>query len=115
LVGNGEADGIRVIKYHPHDPTDTEDGVNSYRQHQILFRYSDAHLMKAEAMMRMGTDPTALVNELRVKRADTPPLGSITEENFLDERARELFIEFWRRNDLIRFDQFTSPWGLKEV
>src|SRR5690606_36880558 len=28
LVGNGEADGIRVIKYHAHDPTDTEDGVN---------------------------------------------------------------------------------------
>lgn len=114
LVGNGEAEGIRVIKYHPYDPTE-DDHVNSFRQHQILFRYSDAHLMKAEAMMRMGDDPTGLVNELRAKRADTNPLPSVNEETLLQERARELFIEFWRRNDLVRFGQFIAPWGLKEV
>ncbi len=114
LVGNGETEGIRVIKYHPYDPTE-DDNVNSFRQHQILFRYSDAHLMKAEAMMRMGDDATALLNELRAKRTDTDPLPSVTEETLLDERARELYIEFWRRNDLVRFGQFTAPWGLKEV
>ena len=119
LVGNTEVEGIRVIKYHPYDPTDTEDSdsplVNSFRRHQIIFRYADAHLMKAEAMMRMGGDPTAMVNELRAKRADTPPLASVTEQDLLDERGRELYIEYWRRNDLVRFGQFTAPWGLKEV
>ena len=115
LVGNGEAEGIRVIKYHPYDPTDEEDQVNSFRQHQVMFRYADAHLMKAEAMMRMGGDPTSLVNELRDLREDTSDLSSVTEQMLLDERARELFIEFWRRNDLVRFGQFTAPWSLKEV
>ncbi|MEH6680439.1 MAG: RagB/SusD family nutrient uptake outer membrane protein [Sediminicola sp.] len=119
LVGNTEADGMRLIKYHPYDPTDTEDTnsplINSYRRHQIMFRYADAHLMKAEAMMRMGGDPTTMVNELRALRADTPALASVTETELLAERGRELFIEIWRRNDLIRFGQFTAPWSLKEV
>lgn len=115
LVGNGEAEGVRVIKYHPHDPTDTDDQVNSFRKHQVLFRYADAHLMKAEAMMRMGGDPTAMVNELRQSRENTPALANVTEDVLLAERGRELYIEFWRRNDLVRFDKFTAPWALKEV
>ncbi|CAZ95309.1 RagB/SusD family nutrient uptake outer membrane protein [Zobellia galactanivorans] len=115
LVGNTEVEGVRVIKYHPYDPTDEEDQINSFRKHQIMFRFADAHLMKAEAMMRMGQDPTATVNELRQKRADTPDLTSVDEQELLDERGRELFLEYWRRNDLIRFGQFTAPWSLKEV
>jgi hypothetical protein len=115
LVGNGEAVGMRILKYHPYDVTNEGGEVNSFRQHQILFRYSDAHLMKAEAMMRMGQDPTAMVNELRQKRTDTPDLANVTEDVLLAERGRELYIEFWRRNDLVRFDKFTAPWGLKEV
>ena len=119
LVGNGEKEGIRLIKYHPYDPTDTEDAntplFNSFRQNEIMFRYADAHLMKAEAMMRMGGDATALVNQLRANRADTPALPSVDETALLAERGRELYDEFWRRNDLVRFGQFTAPWQLKEV
>lgn len=115
LVGNGEAEGIRVIKYHPYDPTDELDHANSFRKHQIMFRYADAHLMKAEAMMRMGGDPLEMINELRAKRANTSALTAASEQDLLDERARELYIEFWRRNDLIRFGKFDAPWGLKEV
>ncbi len=119
LVGNGEAQGIRVIKYHPYDPTDTEDTntplFNSFRQNEIFFRYADAHLMKAEATMRMGGDATALVNELRAKRVNTPALPSVDEAVLLAERGRELYDELWRRNDLVRFGQFTAPWALKEV
>ncbi|SHJ29505.1 Starch-binding associating with outer membrane [Arenibacter nanhaiticus] len=115
LVGNSEETGMRVIKYHPFDPTDTDNQNNSFRKHQIIYRYADAHLMKAEAIMRMGGDPTALVNELRAKRADTPALPSVTEDILLEERGRELYIEFWRRNDLVRFGKFTAPWSLKEV
>ena len=106
LVGNGEATGIRTIKYHP---------VNgSFTAHEIIFRYADAHLMKAEAVMRSGGDATALVNELRVIRNATP-LGSVTEADMLEERGRELWAEMWRRNDLIRFGQFTRDWEFKNT
>ncbi len=115
LVGNVEETGMRIIKYHPFDPTDTEDKINSFRQHQIMFRYADAHLMKAEAMLRMGNDATSLVNELRQTRTNTSALSSVSEDILLEERGRELYIEFWRRNDLVRFGKFTEPWSLKEI
>ena len=69
--------------------------------------------MKAEAMLRSGQDPTAMVNALRAVRGATP-LASVTEQELLDERGRELFIEFWRRNDLIRFGQYTRDWDFKD-
>ncbi len=107
LLGNNERTGIRVIKYHP---------VNgAFTAHQILFRYADAHLMKAEAILRgaSGGDATAMVNELReIRKAST--LGSVTLDDLLDERGRELYGEYWRRNDLIRFGQFTSTWEFKD-
>ena len=108
LVGNDENTGIRIIKYHPND--------GSFRSHLILFRYADAHLMKAEAIMRGGTAATtalAMVNELRVIRGATP-FGTITEQNLLDERGRELYQELWRRNDQIRFGTFDDTWAFKE-
>ncbi len=105
LTGNGEATGIRMLKYHP---------VNgSFTNHQIVFRYADAHLMKAEAMMRSGGNATALVNELRTLRGATP-LGNVGEAEMLAERGRELYIEVWRRNDMIRFGQFTRDWEFKD-
>ncbi len=106
LVGNGEANGIRIIKYHPGD----EGG--SFRNHEIMFRYADAHLMKAEAMMRSGGDATTMVNQLRTLREATP-LGNVSEADLLAERGRELYVEFWRRNDMIRFGQYTSDWEFK--
>lgn len=105
LVDNNEVTGIRVIKYNPKD--------GAFANHIIFFRYSDAYLMKAEAMMRSGDDPTAMVNELRAIRGATP-LGSVTEQDLLDERARELYTEGWRRNDLIRFGQYTKDWDFKD-
>lgn len=104
LVGNSDVTGIRTIKYHPKN--------GSFQPHLIMFRYSDAHLMKAEAMWRSGGDPTALVNELRTLR-DATPLASVTESDLIDERGREFYKEMWRRNDLIRFGQFTKDWKFK--
>ena len=122
LVGNTEVQGIRLLKYHPYDPIpdtgeDTSPLIESFRRHQIFFRYADAYLMKAEALLRKGQTAEALtmVNNLRANRDNTPALTSLDESSLLDERARELFIETWRRNDLVRFDQFTAPWSLKEV
>ncbi len=109
LLGNDERTGIRVIKYHP------ENGA--FANHEVIFRYADAHLMKAEAILRGGTSgetPLAMINELRVLRNANPLSSAPTEQEMLDERGRELYIEIWRRNDLIRFGQFTNPWAYKD-
>jgi len=105
LISNDENTGIRVMKYNPR--------FGGFTAHEIFFRFSDAHLMRAEAMMRSGGDPTAEVNELRILR-QASPIGSVTEQDILDERGRELYAEFWRRNDMIRFGQFTRDWELKD-
>lgn len=106
LINNNERTGIRVMKYNPRYS-------GGFANHEILFRYSDAHLMKAEAMMRSGQDATAMVNQLRTLRGATA-LGTVTEQDLLDERGRELFAEIWRRNDMIRFGQYTRAWEFKD-
>jgi len=106
LSGNTEERGIRMIKYHP---------VNgAFANHMVVFRYADALLMKAEAMLRMGNagDALTLVNELRALRGASA-LGSLNEGELLEERRRELWSEHWRRNDLLRFGQFTKEWSFK--
>ncbi len=104
LINNDETTGIRLQKYAAR--------YGSFNTHEIFFRYADAHLMKAEALFRSGGDATPLVNELRVLRGATP-LGSVGAQELIDERGRELYAELWRRNDLIRFGQFTADWELK--
>lgn len=106
LINNDETTGIRVIKYNPR--------FGGFTNHEVFFRYADAHLMKAEAIMRSGGDPTTLVNELRVLRGATP-LGAVTAQDLIDERGRELYEEFWRRGDLIRFGQYTRNWSFKDA
>ncbi|NNL80861.1 MAG: RagB/SusD family nutrient uptake outer membrane protein [Flavobacteriaceae bacterium] len=115
LNNSNETQGIRILKYHP-NPSGV--GVvasdDSFRAHEILFRFADAYLMKAEAMARNGSDVTTMINDLRTLR-NASPLGSVSLNDILDERARELYIEFWRRNDLVRFDQFTKDWEWKNA
>jgi hypothetical protein len=106
LSGAATDKGIRVIKYHP-----------ANNGQYIFYRYGDVFLMKAEAVMRGGTDPggqTALelVNELRAVRGATA-LGALTPEVMLDERGRELYWEGIRRVDLIRFGAFNNTWEEK--
>lgn len=107
LTGNNERTGIRTIKYHP---------VNgSFTEHQIMFRYADAFLMKAEAYVWKGMNGDALqmVNELRDLR-DADPLGSVDGSVILDERGRELWVEFVRRMDMIRLGEYGRAWEFKD-
>jgi hypothetical protein len=106
FINNDETTGIRVIKYHPK--------YGGRLQHMVIFRYSDALLMKAEAILRGASgDAAAIVNQVRVARG-VSPLGTVDLQALLDERARELFAEGWRRNDLIRFGQYGRDWLFKE-
>jgi starch-binding outer membrane protein, SusD/RagB family len=118
---NLEVTGIRVVKY----PIDYSSGDNSNNDY-VYFRIADVILMKAEAILRGGTataNPAAFggsntalgqVNYLRTHSSrGASSLGSLTLDNLLDERGRELYWEGWRRNDLIRFGKYLAAWQEK--
>jgi starch-binding outer membrane protein, SusD/RagB family len=111
LFYSDERRGIRVIKYLINPANPSEPGTDF-----IFFRYADALLMKAEAHLRKGETGPALqiVNEIRTHRG-ADALQNLTEQDLLDERGRELYWEGWRRNDLIRFGEFTGEWDQKET
>ncbi|MCH7403732.1 RagB/SusD family nutrient uptake outer membrane protein [Belliella kenyensis] len=79
-----------------------------------VFRYADVILLKAEVLLRQGDAAGGLqyVNMVR-QRAGVDPYTTLTLDNLLEERGRELFVEGWRRSDLIRFGRFGSPWWEK--
>lgn len=101
LAGTPTEKGIRVIKYHPAT-------AGKY----ILMRYSEAYLMKAEALLRSGkaADGLTLVNNLRTKRS-AKALASLTENALFDEIGRELYWEGGKRTVEVRFGKFTSGTG----
>jgi len=108
-----EAQGIRVIKYFPKPEANNTINDDNVDNDYIFLRYADVLLMKAEAIMRGGTDPNgqtplAIVNSLRTLRGASA-LGSVDEAAMLAERGRELYWEAWRRNDQIRFGTFNNP------
>jgi len=109
LTGNSDVTGMRLLKYSPLNGAHTSGTV--------LARFSDAHLMRAEAMLRLGNNAGALteVNELRALRANTSALTSLDEAELLAERGRELYMEYVRRNDMIRFDAFKGSWEFKDA
>lgn len=82
-----------------------------------LFRLAEIYLIYAESVLRGGTGgdaTTALgyINALRTRgygnaSGNIAP-GQLTTDFILDERARELFWEGFRRTDLIRYNKFTT-------
>ncbi len=120
-VGNTiatQSEGVRSIKYYP-DPT-TIQATRLNGNDVPVLRLADVLLMKAEAILRGAgattvngelQTPLVLVNKIRA-RAGARAATSIALNGMLDERARELSWEAWRRNDLIRFGQFETEYPL---
>ncbi|MFZ4261152.1 RagB/SusD family nutrient uptake outer membrane protein [Sphingobacterium sp. HJSM2_6] len=108
-----ETAGIRPMKY-AFDYAVTGQRNNDW----VVFRYADVLLMEAEAILRGGTgspaEATALVNSIRTNRG-VSLFTSLTLDELLDERARELYWEGWRRQDLIRFGKFLLAWQEKQA
>lgn len=87
-----------------------------------VFRLAEMHLIYAEAVVRGGSGgstATALTyfNTLRTRAYGNASgaVGALTQDLILDERARELYWEGFRRTDLIRYNRFTEgtylwPW-----
>ena len=105
LANSSEEKGMRAIKYQP-DYTSLQTANNDW----VFIRLSDVMLFKAEAMARSSDLPGAMtiVNSLRTSRG-VAPLASVGLSEILDERARELYWEGHRRQDLIRFSKFNLP------
>ncbi len=108
-----EVTGIRVVKYPP-DLTNGDNVDNDY----VFLRLADVLLMKAEAILRGGTGTStgpyggtalSIVNYIRTQASrSASALTSLTLDQLLDERGRELYWEGWRRMDLIRFGKFNG-------
>lgn len=75
-----------------------------------MFRVADAYLMLAECAKRGGASEAAgleAMNAVRT-RAGLTAMANYDLQDVLDERGRELYHELCRRQDLIRFGQFTT-------
>ena len=115
----GWGQGYKSIKFFPFI-----DEYNSYSRNQSndvpIFRYADILLTKAEAITRgasatNGDTAESLFNQVRTA-ANAPAInGNPSLQEILDERGREFLDEHWRRNDLIRFNDFERDWGLKNI
>ena len=113
-----QAKGIRSVKYWPDKNTIQATRLNG--NDMPLLRLADVMLMKAEAILR-GAAPTVIKGELQTplvlvnkirQRAGAELETNVTLDNLLDDRARELSWEAWRRNDLIRYGKFEIEYPL---
>jgi starch-binding outer membrane protein, SusD/RagB family len=106
-----ERTGIRPQKY----AIDFQN-IPAVNNDWVYLRLPDVLLMKAEAILRGGIATNAgpygntalqLVNAIRQHPSrGASPLTSIDLNVLLDERGCELWLECWRRQDLIRFGKF---------
>ncbi len=107
-TGNAiETAGIRAEKYVP-------DAANlgAPDNDQILMRYADALLMKAEAVTRGGSGSVGTIMTDLATRAGVTAAPA-TLDGIYAERGRELWWEGWRRNDMIRFGHYLEARALK--
>jgi hypothetical protein len=124
---NPDIPGIRPIKY-PVDYVNVYNcnpvtGQCAWGNDWVFFRLPDVLLMKAEAILRgganttgpYGSSPLDLINSVRTHPSrGTRALTSLDLPTLLDERGRELWLECWRRQDMIRFGTFLKPFQQKE-
>ena len=111
--------GYAVAKYRNVDVNGVQGSDSSGEHTDIdypMFRLADAYLMYAEAALRGGggSMSTAVdyINEIRGRaygnEAGNITVSDLTLDFILDERSRELYWECHRRQDLIRFGQFSD-------
>lgn len=99
-------------------------GLANMNNDMVIFRLADMMLLKAEALMRLNggaatAEAVALVNQVRARNFEPDDLNAeytistLTLDELIDERGRELAYEMHRREDLIRFGKFTEAWWEK--
>jgi hypothetical protein len=113
---NLEVTGIRPMKYPPDFLNNSSGNTDNDMVH---FRLPDVLLMKAEAILRGGTattagtygnTPLALVNSIRTHSSRNAGALTVVDLPALyAERGRELYLENWRRQDMVRFGTYLGP------
>lgn len=90
-------------------------GVNQWVDTDFpMFRLADVILIEAEAELRLGNTSQAIVAFNKVHahaRTGLNAVASLSLQDILDERGRELYWEAQRRTDLIRFGKFTTGYN----
>ncbi len=107
-----EAEGARIYKWSADPKHVNQDNGNDF----AWFRLSEMYLIKAEAELNGATGtstPLALVRAVRARSFATDTLSSVTLPVLLRERLFEFIGEGKRRQDLVRFGQFTAPFEYK--
>ncbi|SFU29167.1 Starch-binding associating with outer membrane [Pustulibacterium marinum] len=118
-IANTFTDGYASTKYKnlKSDGSLGNDPNNAFVDTDIaLIRVAEIYLNYAEAVLRGGggstSDAALYINELRERAYGNSSAnitsGNLTLDFILDERARELQWEGFRRTDLIRYGYFTS-------
>ena len=118
-------DGLGVTKYRNITRTGANGSSQDFSDVDMpLFRLSEMYLIYVESVLRGGTggdgaSAVGYINAIRT-RAYTNTSGNISSSQLtldfiLDERARELYWEGFRRTDLIRYNKFVEgtylwPW-----
>ncbi len=88
-----------------------------------VMRFADVILMRAETEWRINGGGQMYFNMIRENgRVGTVGTIPLNADNLLAERSRELYMEVWRRQDLIRFPgvnggetRFNDPWWEKST
>ncbi len=104
-----KASGARVVKYEI-----AKGAKENLSNDFVLFRLTDFMLMKAELVLLRGGNADDYVNPLRV-RAGVGEYAGLTLDELKNERGREMFLEGHRRQDLIRWGDFTKAWWEKDA
>ena len=110
VVDFGEfTNGIAFQKYRNKNADGTSGKAEGFVDIDFpVFRYADVLLMAAECEANgAAVDGYAGFNQVRT-RAGLATIANPSKQEILDERARELYLELWRRQDLVRADQFTT-------
>ncbi len=110
----GRLAGARSQKYEIQKNNSFNDQDNDF----VIYRLADVYLMRAEANLRLGNTAAALTdaNLVRARAGMTAYTAAmLTLNEMLAERGRELAWEYHRRQDLIRFGQYTKTWRFKDA
>lgn len=116
-AGSDYNTGFRVEKYE--FSAKSASGRNFGEADISIVRMADVYLMRAEAKLRKGDQGGSLtdINAIRTARTaygfTAPALTAITNDILLRERGFELYWEFQRRTDLIRFGKYEDSWTEK--
>lgn len=110
-ISSFTAGGYKSMKFKNINHDGTSAQYNGFVDNDFpIFRVADAYLMLAECAKRGGASASEgleAINAVR-ERAHASRLADYSLQDVLDERARELYHELSRRQDLVRFGQFTT-------